>query len=280
MRQVLLASDYRISRVYAGTVDADVVIIGNSRAAHLADVQALSEQTCSKVFNLGVKGVDARTQSSMVADYLDRNRLPGLMIVELSNIRIDEASVASEFSPYFSLSDRLRRQVADEGHWGFAESVFSLYAFNSPKWWRALVTWFAPVDQHEQPYLRTLDLERVDAERLRYDWRIGADKKAAVLESLRYALSRGVHVAVTLAPYHASVFGEDPAVGPRYIQSVYDDMPQGVTIADYSSLFSGVETFADRVHINRLGVRRLQPKLVELIRTNIGDRCEGTAATP
>ncbi|MGQ0619154.1 MAG: hypothetical protein ACT4QA_04410 [Panacagrimonas sp.] len=273
MRQVLLDSDYRISRVYAGTIDAEVVLVGNSRAAHLIDPRQLSARTCLKVFNLGVDGIDAMTQAAIVKDYLDRNRAPRLMIFEVSNARFDEASVAAEFSPFIAFSDRLRPLIAADSGWTVAHDLFHLYAFNSPKWWRAAVTWFAADDQDDPPSHGQLRPDLGQTALQNREWRVGEEKIAAIQDAMRYALARKVRVLATLAPYHLAAFGGERSVQTEYAESIYSRLPEGVTIADLSTSFSGHELFADRVHINKAGMAALQPKMVELIKAQLGDRC-------
>lgn len=273
MRGILLASDYRISRVYSGSIDADVVLVGNSRAAHMIDTQQLSALTCSKVFNLGVDGIDAMTEAAIVQDYLDRNRRPGLMIFEMSNARVDEPSVAAEFSPFISFSDRLRQRIAADGEWTVAHDVFHLYAFNSPKWWRAAVTWFAPIDQIDPPSYGQLNPRLAEKMVQRSEWRVGDGQMAAIGDAMRYALKGETRVVATMAPYHVSAFGGDPRLQAQYADSIYSRVPEGVVVADFSMSFPGHERFADRVHINKAGLMSLQPKIVEIIKAQLGDRC-------
>lgn len=273
MQRVLLGSDYRISRIYSGTIDADVVFVGNSRAAHLFDTQQLSVLTCSKVFNLGIDGIDALTQAALVEDYLDKNRRPSLIVFELSNARADEASVVEEFAPFVPFSDRLRRLIEAEGGWSLAHDVSHLYAFNSPKWWRAAVTWFAPMDQADPPSYGVLNPRLAQTTVIDRRWVVGEKNIAAVHDAMRYALNHDTKVLATLAPYHVSAFGGDQGLQTRYADSVYAQLPEGVTVADLSMSLSRRELFADRVHLNKAGLTELQPKLVEMIKAQIGDRC-------
>jgi hypothetical protein len=70
---ILLYSDDRIAKVYAGGRDDDVLVLGASVGNAMLLPPDLAVATQQRVFTMAVHGLDAITQSALVRDYLALN---------------------------------------------------------------------------------------------------------------------------------------------------------------------------------------------------------------
>lgn len=276
-QDILLRSDYRASRIYSGSIDSDVVIVGNSRAVHLTDVGSLAKDLCRPVYNLGLDAVDATTQNALIRDYLDLNEKPDLLVIEGSNIR-PGAPVAPEYLPYFAFSERLSSLAQHDLVTRFAVEVFHLYSFNSPKWWRALMLGISQDDQDQSPYFGSINEgikaaygkgERVDE--------VDPAKLADLVGLVRYARAKRVNVVVLLAPFHEVAF-KTPNARRAYVDLIRRQLPPGVDVIDMTAALGGDAPFADIVHVNNVGVERLTPILAAALQDHLPAACGQTSA--
>lgn len=122
LSRLVLASNARVSALYDGRVEADVVLIGNSRAVHMASAPEWSKALCRPVFNLSLNGLDVATQDALVRDFLDRNPAPRVMAIEISNL-FSDTFMAPEYRPFIGESDRLSALIPLARRPGFRGST-------------------------------------------------------------------------------------------------------------------------------------------------------------
>src|SRR5882757_1150246 len=89
MSALLLHSDDRAARIYAGGRADDVVIIGTSVGNAMANPVNLSRQTGRRVFMMAIHGLDPYTQDALVRDYLTLNAKPRLALIEVRSARFE-----------------------------------------------------------------------------------------------------------------------------------------------------------------------------------------------
>ncbi len=80
----------RWNRVGQGRVDADVLIVGSSRAHHHYDpsvIGCIAERTC---YNLGAQGTFVNMQRPLLSLYLDKNRKPDLILLDVHSLESRE----------------------------------------------------------------------------------------------------------------------------------------------------------------------------------------------
>src|SRR6266849_411292 len=87
MGTLLLHSDDRAARIYAGGRADDVVIVGTSVGNAMANPVDLSDQTGRRVFMMAIHGLDPYTQDALVRDYLTLNAPPRLALIEVRSAR-------------------------------------------------------------------------------------------------------------------------------------------------------------------------------------------------
>ncbi len=72
--------DKRVEGVVTGTINADVLVLGSSRAAHNVLAETLVSTTYKKAFNLGFRGSNVSFHLFLMQTYLKHNRKPKAVI--------------------------------------------------------------------------------------------------------------------------------------------------------------------------------------------------------
>lgn len=78
-----LVCDTTWSRVFKGTIDSDIAIIGNSRAQYHYNSKIISKSTGLSCYNLGLSGTPINIFDIRWQAYINRNRLPSTLIIDV-----------------------------------------------------------------------------------------------------------------------------------------------------------------------------------------------------
>jgi len=250
----LLRSQFRFSRVYRGSNDAAIVIMGDSRGVHSFYAPAIEQLTGQRVLNLSYNSMSSRIGEAVLADYVDRNPPPRIVLIEITHL-IVASDLATELRTYAHHSARLRALYA-ETHPRAARlgEVFRLLAYNSEFFFRAMV------------YLRRSDQDWINRSTITPellatpagDWQLAIRPESldALERTVRTLRGRGITVRLLIAPYQA----------PGHVTNIPDVM-RTVTqrvrlpVLNYISAGGPAENFADRVHMNQRGAERFMQRL-------------------
>jgi hypothetical protein len=260
LSHLVLASNARVSALYDGRVQADVVLIGNSRGVHMASSSEWAKALCRPVFNLSLNGLDVTTQDVLVRDFLERNPAPKVMVLEISNL-FSDTFVAPEYRPFIAVSDRLSGLVRSrQDTWFPWLDISHLYRFNTEYLMRALLFLFRGSDQTPE-VIGDISAARIDAylaEHPRFDVN---PKAVPVLASTLEALkAKGVEPVLVLAPYHPASFRIQDWRAEA-LAEVRRDLPADVAIQDWSLALTDDADFADPLHMTPLGRRELATRV-------------------
>ena len=87
LAKVVSRTGTRFARAYRGGLEADVLVIGDSRGVNGLYGPAIRDVTGLSAFNLAYNGLSMHLCEALFLDYLEHNRAPRLLIVEASNVR-------------------------------------------------------------------------------------------------------------------------------------------------------------------------------------------------
>jgi len=247
LSRVLVRSQFRYSRLYRGGIDAQVLILGDSRGVHSFYVPAIEELTRLRAFNASYNSMSMRIAEAVLMDYLDRNRAPQLAIIEVTSVAF-EGELTSELRTYAEFSPRLS-VLYDEAHpsAAIAGRAFHLLNLNSGFYLEAL------------HYMRRSDQDWINHSAMPPElrnvapaqWQLPTPSNLAALNRMIAALrSRGVEVRLVLAPYRPA-----PSNMADFAQIV--GRSSGLPVWNYSGAVTDPEEFADTVHLNEHGSRAL-----------------------
>lgn len=256
----VIRSEFRYSVLYREPVNADIVVLGNSRGMSLVDWPYLEAQTHRRAFNLSFNGLPPRLAKILFLDYLDRNRPPSVLLLEMTSAFAGD-SVTGEMKLYAQASPRLTALFAADYpqlDWGMRLS--KLYAFNGEMAMRAL--YYRKRSDHDW-----LVDGRISDELIRYTeqrpvprWEKPEARNLDELgEIIRAARERGIRVVPVIAPYLPAFVRKTPN-----FEEIVQGMEQrlGVRLQDYSLAIGDTALFADRYHLNRDGSRAFTERLV------------------
>jgi hypothetical protein len=250
LQKILVRSQFRYSRLYRGGNSADVLILGDSRGVHSFYAPAIEELTGLRALNLSYNSMSPRIAEAILLDYLDRNRAPRMVIIEVTCVHVP-GSLTSELRTYASLSPRLGALYAEQHPVAAAAGrVFRLFPLNSEFFLEAL------------HYMR-----RSDQDWIYHDvmpallralrgggWMINprpanVDALARIVRVLR---QRGIEPRLVIAPYG----GEGGPVNLAPLAEMLGGR-LGVGVSNYAGAITDLDDFADHVHLNERGSRVL-----------------------
>ncbi|EMR01855.1 hypothetical protein ADICEAN_03014 [Cesiribacter andamanensis AMV16] len=246
---LLLESNFRYSRLYGGTAQADVVVLGNSRghAFYEPEMEKLSGRT---IFNLSYNALPISVGRALVEDYLDRYT-PSVLVVDVSMLTKTEEQITNSFKAYESLSPRLDKLIERSSEeTSTASQIFSLYRFNSEVFHRALY-YLAKTDDDwilDKQISATMARNSRDLDRVSF--RITKDRMRDLRHIIEVAERKGVTVNLVMGPYY-----------PGYLKKISNldqflatiETATGYEVEDYSGLIRQDAMFSDYLHLNKDG---------------------------
>jgi hypothetical protein len=254
LRQALVRSQFRFSRLYRGGNDADIVILGDSRGVHSFYAPALEELTGHRVLNLSYNSMSPPVAEAVLLDYLERNRAPRLVVIEVTSA-ITEGALTAELRTYAGMSPRMQALYAANHRVAAAAGrIFWLYPLNSELFLAAL------------HYMRRTDQDWIFRESMPADVRgprgswplVPVAGNAAVLgRMVRTLRARGIEVRLIAAPYAPNKLPSNAAGFASLIAQ-----QTGEPVLDYVGAIDDLDDFADTVHLNERGSRTFLAMLV------------------
>jgi hypothetical protein len=244
--RVLLASQFRFSRVYRGGSNADVVVIGDSRGVHSFYAPTIERLTGRPALNLSFNSMSVPIAEALLADYLEHNAKPRMVIIETTCVVVDRGLV-SELRTYAGLSKRLEALYAREHPRAAAAGrLFRLLPYDSEFFLRALM------------YLRRSDQDWINRNviapqlaagpRGRWSPRPHQENLDALGRLVPMLRARGIEVKLVIAPYHRSVMVNMNEI----IHGITRTVP-GAPVLNYADAIEDSRYFADGVHMNANG---------------------------
>jgi hypothetical protein len=262
--EVLRRSQFRFSEIQRAGINANILVLGDSRGVTSINIPAVEAITGRRTFSLCYNGMATKIGEALLADYLDHNQPPRLMIIEVTSL-VEPMKLSSELRTYSNLSPRLAMLYAEEHPVAArAGRVFSLLRFNSELYLRALY-YLRRSDQAWSNWA-TIPPAEVDAARNARPWRL--DATAENLDSLERILrllrSRNVEVRLLVGPYLPTYMTRSTNAGVfiATVERRTRRVDPSLHVWNYSTAIGDPRLFADVLHLNDLGteafVRMLQ----------------------
>jgi hypothetical protein len=258
---VLLRSGLRFSILYSGGRQYQILILGNSCGVNTFYAPAIQEATGMSTLNLSYNGMSADVAEALFLDYLDRNRQPKLLIIEITNIT-HRSELLNDLKLYAPHSERLmsilRANNPEAARW---VQISHLFRFNSEMFLRAL--YYQGVT--DQTWINRYQINRTllnsAANGNSHELKTFPENLAAMKRIVSHAQSLGISVRVVVGPY-LPAYGKSLSNMHRWVREVEKEMAGGISIRDYSDAISDVSAFADRMHLNYEGSCVLLKRLI------------------
>jgi hypothetical protein len=267
---LLLKSQNRFSRLYTGNAEAEILIVGNSRAVNGFYAPEISLRTGRPCFNLAYNGVSARVAESLLLDYVERHPRPRLVISEATAL-MSGHSVAAKLNAFRKISPRVSGLV--DRHFpsmGLPSKIFRLFPVNSEFFLRSLAYLpYLPYLRHDdQAWINPKQLTPRKLEAIR---RMPSRKARTLPENLeamertiRLCEREGIALAVAMTPMHPELRRKRTGLAD-WIRETKDLCAQGgVPFFDYSRVLDESDSgFADGIHVNPEGSRALLERMMD-----------------
>lgn len=257
--KITAESNFRYSRMYSGSAEADILLAGNSRGLIFYQPY-IEEKTGLETVNLSYNGMPIDLAKALIQDYIELYSPKQLILdVSLVDKRMDDRLV-NGFNLYTPYSNRLSSLLGDKNKTTYNGGLFShIYRYNGEVFKRAVYylkksdeDWLLDRVISEQ---MQKDVVNVDTFNFDYDDEMLLELKQLV----SFAQSKNVDVKLVLNPYF-------PPFAERLFNKEelrYDiKRVTGLEVYDYSNSVKGIDGFGDYQHLNKNGAREFLDKLI------------------
>ncbi len=243
-------SGFRFARLYSGTqINADVVVVGNSRAVNSFYVPAISKLTRKHWYNLGYNGMGPRMIEAVLLDYLDLNKKPDLVVIEVSNLWQDINPIR-DLRLFAQYSPRLRDlDMCNDGFNAGLAAYSHAFSCNGEMFLRIMNY----IGRDDQGWVNSGRMNAAHAENaIQVASRsIKEFVNSNNIETYRRIFGelrkRGVRYRCVIGPYLI-----DDVAHSRLISAVNSCVSSGGVI-DHSMLIKDYNLYADPLHLNKDG---------------------------
>jgi len=257
--RLTMQSQIRFSRLYSGAIDADILVLGNSRGVNSIYTPDVENRLGMKTFNLSYNGMGIVLAQSIFEDYLENNPAPSLLVIEATNINVD-SKLINNLKLYTHYSHRLKELFRTEYPREYAACQLSrLYCYNSEFFLRVLYF----IDKNDQTWINR---HKVDPgfvssympgpQSGQMFAQISPSKLNALLNIIDLAHKNSVEVRILIGPFLPKHILHIPQFS-TWKQKLSEALPTGYKIWDYSTAITSNIAFADPVHLNYEGSRML-----------------------
>jgi hypothetical protein len=251
LKHIVDESQFRYSRLYNSTEDADILLLGNSRGLTFFQPE-IERITGHSTFNFSYNGMPMDLGKVLVQDYLDRHKQPKVLIVDVTMCDRPRPELVRHFKTYMPYSERLETLIRQYNNKiGVGANLFHIYRYNSEVFQRS----FYYRNKTDEDWL----LDRVISKNMLAktefsDMKMLMDTSMVVQlkELIDYTKSKGIEVKLVVSPYLPQ-FAE--VVKPYYLQPLkaYIETHIGLPVQDYSTALTETSEFGDFQHPNKKG---------------------------
>lgn len=250
---IVKKSEFRYSKLYDGRINAQYVIIGNSKGNHAFYQPYLNRHESSKFVNLSFNALPIKIASALVKDYVQIYGKPKGIILEVGMMFFGPNSnkVLNEIKLYQSASANIKEIYKDTQPSEFRiNQFFNLYSFNSEMFFRSLnyfnksdETW---INRHQ------ISSNLIEATKMKSRFEKEVDERSIkeLVIFTKYCAQENIKLKLIISPTF-----------PGYINKVdnykekvnYIQEATGTRVYDYSSSLHENRFFSDYEHLNQKG---------------------------
>jgi hypothetical protein len=255
-----MKSQFRFSRIYNGTAESDVILVGNSRG-HAFYQPFIRDVTGAATINLSYNALPVSVARALVEDYYDLYDAPTKIIIEVSLLNKSETNVINAFKVYRNKSERIKTVIDNNSPTtGTACMISNVYSYNTEVFHRSLYY----LNQADADWILNrkinagLIANAADIKPMEFEITDGRLNDLKVL--IEKARAKKTQVELVIAPYY-----------PAYLDKITNlqsflsriEKHTGLKVRDYSSLLTKDEFFSDYLHLNKAGSKEYINKLKE-----------------
>ena len=260
LQKLVKESGLRFSKLYQGGQNADIVVLGNSRAVNAIFVPELEKQINHSVFHLGYNGMSTEICEAIFLDYLDYNETPDLVILEITNL-IASNDLLRSLKLYAGASDRIRILTErDDPKLNTVCSIANLYRYNCELFLRSLYY----IGKTDQAWINSGNIDPEFASTYRPGARdqdkniypVSGNNWEALLRIIEICDGIGADLKLVASPYLPGL--RDNLISyDMWRDRLISELPNPDMFHDYTQKIRDFRYFADPLHMNQRGSREL-----------------------
>ena len=253
-------SQFRYSRLYQQDINADILLVGNSRG--LMFLQPYIEKKTSRTtFNMSYNGMPIDLAEALVGDYLEKNKAPELMLLDVTMCDRMNNQLVAGFNMYSPYSARIRNLIRDTSTTMANAAILThLYRYNSEVFQRSL-TYLNKSDEDwllDRRILQNLADDAVNYPE--YNITIPEPAMPALNRIIQSAKDKGVKVKLVINPYFPDF--ADRIMNLAEFKSTVEKAT-GEKVYNYSKSVTDIDGFGDYQHLNKSGARLYIDELIK-----------------
>lgn len=260
LARIVEASGIRFSKMYAGGQAADLLILGNSRAVNAFYAPNIEKELGVEAFNLAYNGMSVEVSEALLVDYLEHNEKPDLVVFEITNLHVNN-DLLLDLKLYQSFSDRLTQLIRqNEKMLAIACTVSHMYRYNSELFLRALYY----MSKSDQAWINSGSIDEQyasvyhpsEADQSENMLNVEGPNWEALMRIISICEASEIELGLVITPYLRNHI-ENLHAYPNWVTAFEAKLPDVVEFYDFSNELAESESFADPLHINRIGSEAL-----------------------
>ncbi len=249
-------SQIRFSKLYYGTNNADLVILGNSRAVNSFYAPYLESTYKLKTLNLAYNGLSMPIIKVLLDDYLKSNMAPRYVAIEVTSLE-SSYKVLPNLKQYMIDSPSIKGLVRTHYPDIYNASLLSrAFIYNSEYFLRTLYYLRKSDQSWINRYAITKELYEqlsTSSHKIALFDKLDEDSITALNEIIHVCDAYNIEVILILAPVIDKV--RDKVVINNYIARIENST--GLEVVNLSGAINDIDMFADSIHTNEKGARFL-----------------------
>ena len=256
--------------IYGGTINADLIINGSSRAASMLSPAIFDSMLKLNCYNIGMSGWATGMQLTRLRIYLLHNKAPKYVVqnVDLSSFeQRPDLFEKNQFIPYISDSILLNETNKYEGRFTFADLHFPFFKYND-KWdiiWEGIKSLRGKGGTSEKYKGYTTPTRRWDSEEFAqfkkdYPKGIAFGNKPEVQKQMQQYIDlckkNNIKVIFVMAPYYIEALHAITNASEVKDTLLNIAARNNIPFLDYTNdtLRNSTEYFLDGNHLNAIGI--------------------------
>jgi hypothetical protein len=256
LQQLVKESGFRFSKLYRGGFDADIVVLGNSRAVNAFFVPEMEKRLGQSVFHLGYNGMSTEVCEALFLDYLEHNTQPETLLLEVTNLHVSNG-VLKDLKLFSGMSSRLQSLIErDEPSLSGACRITHLYQFNCELFQRVLFY----LGKSDRAWINSGQIDSVFAANY-IPTQEEQDECLYLTDGLNWkalqrietvCYERGIELRLIASPYLPE-FRQNLIHYDEWVSHFRAELQQPNDFYDFTNTLDSSDYYADVLHINRRG---------------------------
>lgn len=256
LQALLKQSEFRFARLYRGGLEADIIVLGNSRAVNAFYAPEMNRLLEKDVFHLGYNGMSMEIAELLFLDYLEYNETPELLLLEVTNLNVSN-ELLKDLKLVSGMSKRLRDAMAEElPNVKAACDLTHLYRFNGDLFLRCLYY----LGKSDQAWINSGQIdsgfaasyEPSTSEKNKNLYATEGANWEALLRIIVLCENEDIDLRMVATPYLPN-FRRNLPNYETWVGAFKKALPASAAFYDFTDALDSVDHFADVLHINKKG---------------------------